>query len=155
MKILIAILLASGPAVFAQSLTASEVSIESPKPPAVVGRFLQPFHLEKRIVPAPKLVNTPRLEQLVRGGNLYLSVADVIALTLENNLDIAVQRYGPFLARENLRRAEGGTLLRGNIDIPIASGPISVSTTGISANGAGLVGGAGINTGGGVVTQVG
>src|SRR5690349_14612521 len=90
----------------------SEVSIQTPKPAPVVGRFLTPFHVEKRIVPPPKLVNSPRLESLVRGGNLYLSVEDVIALVPENNLDLAVQRYGPFLARESLRRAEGGGILR-------------------------------------------
>src|SRR5579863_6132254 len=97
MKILI-VLLASSSAVFAQS----EASITEPKPPPVIGRFLGPFHMEKRIVAPAKLVNSPRLEQLVRGGSLYLTVQDVIALTLENNLDIAVQRYGPLLARENL-----------------------------------------------------
>ena len=64
---------ASVSTVFAQSFAQPEVSIETPKPPPVVGRFLRPFHFEKRIVPAPKLVNTPRLEQLVRGGNLYLT----------------------------------------------------------------------------------
>jgi len=154
MKILMVFLWAAGSAVFAQSSAQPEVSIESPKPPPVIGRFLGPFHLEKRIVPPPKLVNTPRLEQLVRSGNLYLTVQDVIALTLENNLDIAVQRYGPFLARENLRRAEGGTLLR-PIDTAVVAGPESVSTAGISTNAAGLIGGAGISTGGGVITQVG
>ena len=154
MKILIVLLIASVSAIFAQSPAQSEVSIESPKPPPVIGRFVRPFHLEKRIVPPPKLVNTPRLQQLVRSGNLYLTVQDVIALTLENNLDIAVQRYGPFLERENMRRAEGGSLLR-PIDTPVVSGPVSVSTAGISTNAAGLVGGAGISTGGGVITQVG
>ena len=90
---------------FAQS---SEVSIETPKGPPVVGRLLAPFHIDKRIVPPARLANSPRLESLVRSGNLYLSVQDVIALVLENNLDIAVQRYSPFLAREVLRRTEGG-----------------------------------------------
>jgi len=73
----------------------SEVSIETPPPIPVIGRFLKPFHLERRIVPPPKLTNSPRLEQLVRAGSLYLSVQDAIALVLENNLDIAVQRYSP------------------------------------------------------------
>ena len=58
----------------------------------------------------------------MRGGNLYLSVQDVIALVLENNLDIAVQRYSPFLAREVLRRTEGGGFLR-SVDTPVAAGP--------------------------------
>ena len=94
------------------------------------------------MVAAAKLSNSPRLEQLVRGGNLYLSVQDVIALALENNLDIAVQRYSPFLAREVLRRAEGGGFLR-QVDTPVAAGPTSVSTAGISINGNGLGGGGG------------
>jgi outer membrane protein TolC len=139
------------PAVFAQS---SEVSITAPPPPPVIGRFLKPFHFEKRIVPPAKLTNTPRLEMLVRSGNLYLSVQDVIALVLENNLDIAVQRYSPFLAREVLRRAEGGSILR-NVDTPVQAGPTSVSTAGISANANGLAGGGGFGASGGLVTQIG
>jgi outer membrane protein len=132
----------------------SEVSIESPKPPPVVGHILAPFHLEKRKVAPATLSNTPRLESLVRAGNLYLSVQDVIALVLENNLDIAVQRYSPFLAREVLRRAEGGGFLR-QVDTPILPGPTSVSTTGVSVNANGIAGGAGLVSGGGIVSQIG
>src|SRR4051794_4955958 len=133
------------PAVFAQS---SEVSIVSPPPPRVVGRFLAPFHLEKRIVPPARLTNSPRLEMLVRSGNLYLSVQDVIALVLENNLDIAVQRYSPFLAREVLRRAEGGSILR-NIDTPVAPGPTRVSTARISPHAKRPARGGGVGASGG------
>ncbi len=131
----------------------SEVSIQTPKQPPVIGSILRPFHFEKRYVPPAKLTNSPRLEQLVRAGNLYLSVQDVIALALENNLDIAVQRYSPFLAQEVLRRAESGGILRGT-DTPVAAGPTSVSTAGVSTNANGLNGGA-LNAGGSVVTQVG
>jgi outer membrane protein len=145
------VLLASGSTILAQS---SEVSIQTPAPPKYVGRWLKPFHLEKRVVAAAKLSNSPRLESLVRGGNLYLSVQDVIALALENNLDIAVQRYSPFLAREVLRRAEGGGFLR-QVDTPVAAGPTSVSTAGISINGNGLSGGGGLGGGGGIVSQIG
>jgi len=52
---------------FAQS---SEVSIKSPKPPPVIGHVLAPFHLERRVVAPAKLSNSPRLESLVRAGNL-------------------------------------------------------------------------------------
>jgi outer membrane protein len=142
---------ASGTIAFAQS---SEVSIESPKPPPVIGHVLAPFHLEKRQVSPARLSNSPRLESLVRAGNLYLSVRDVIALVLENNLDIAVQRYSPVLAREMVRRTEGGGLLR-SVDTPIAAGPTSVSTAGISVNANGLAGGASLSSGGGIVTQIG
>ena len=100
------------------------------------------------------LSNTPRLESLVRAGNLYLSVQDVIALVLENNLDIAVQRYSPFLAREVLRRTQGGGFLR-DVSTPIAAGPTSVSTAGVSVNANGIAGGAGLGSGGGIVSQIG
>ena len=101
---LLTILLAGVSAALAQS----EISIQEPPPPPVVGWFLKPFHVEPRIVAPANLTNSPRLQQLVRGGNLYLSVQDVIALVLENNLDIAVQRYSPFLSREVQRRADSG-----------------------------------------------
>ena len=150
-QFLAVMVLASGSAAFAQQ---PEVSIDTPPPSRYIGRFLKPFHLEKRTVPPPKLTNTPRLEQLLRSGNLYLSAQDVIALALENNLDIAVQRYGPFLSREVLRRAQAGGLLRGT-DAGVAPGPTSVSTAGVSTASSGLAGGAGIGSGGGIVTGIG
>jgi outer membrane protein len=103
-----AVFLAAGTTAFAQS----EVSIIEPTPRPVVGRFLAPFHIQQRVIPPVKLTNSPRLEALIRAGNLYLTAQDVIALVLENNLDIAVQRYGPYLAREVVRRTEGGGFLR-------------------------------------------
>jgi len=47
------------------------------------------------------LANSGRLEALLRSGNIYLSLADAIALALENNLDIAYQRYGALNASAN------------------------------------------------------
>jgi outer membrane protein len=139
-------------AAFSGMAQSPEVSIETPKPPRIIGPILKPFHLEKRRVSPARLEDSPRLESLVRSGNLYLTAPDVIALALENNLDIALQRYGPFLAREVLRRAEAGNILR-NIDTPILEGPQSVSTAGISS--AGLGGGAGVAAVGTVLAQVG
>src|SRR4051812_8537738 len=40
-------------------------------------------------VKAPSFSNTPRLDQLIKDGKLYLSLDDAIALALENNLDLA------------------------------------------------------------------
>jgi outer membrane protein len=132
-----------------------EVAIENPKPVPFVGPLLRPFHLERRIVSPANLSNTPRLESLVRGGNLYLSVQDVIALAIENNIDIAIQRYGPFLTQEVLRRTQGGGGLR-NVSQPIAPGPSSVSLAGVSAGNIGLPnGGAGVSSGGGLVITLG
>lgn len=140
---------------FVRSGIAQEISIRTPPPPPVVGPLLRPFHFERRIVSPARLSNTPRLESLVRAGNLYLSVRDVIALVLENNVDIAIQRYGPYLASEVVRRAEGGGFLR-DLSTPIYAGPQSVSTTGVSVNAVGLAEtGSGVGSGGGIVTQLG
>jgi len=70
------------------------------------------------------LANSPRLEALIRAGNIYLSLQDAIALALENNLDIEVQRYGPRLAEANLLRAQAGGLLRGQTQ-SVTAGPSS------------------------------
>jgi len=59
------------------------------------------------------LANSNRLESLLRAGNIYLSLQDAIALALENNLDIHIQRYGRPQAEANLLRAKAGGLLRG------------------------------------------
>jgi outer membrane protein TolC len=134
---------------------AQEIAIQTPSPPRVVGPILRPFHVERRVVSPAKLTNTSRLESLIRGGNLYLSAQDVIALALENNVDIAIQRYGPYLAREVLRRAQGGGFLR-DIGQPVAAAPTSVSLEGVNVNTVGLPeGGSGIGSGGGIVIQLG
>jgi outer membrane protein len=133
----------------------SEITIETPPPPPVVGPLLRPFHFERRVVSPATLANTPRLESLMRAGNLYLSVQDVIALALENNVDIAIQRYGPYLAREVLRRAQGGGFLR-SVGQPISPGPVSVSLEGVNVNAVGLPeSGSGVGSGGGIVIQLG
>lgn len=131
---------------------AAEISIQNPQPSPFIGRILAPYR--QRVVSPPVLTNSPRLRQLVRDNKLYLSVEDAIALVLENNVDIAVQRYSPLLAQEVLRRTDGGGFLR-EIDTPIIPGPTSVSTTGVSINANGLAGGAGIGSGGGVVGSIG
>ncbi len=64
-------------------------------------------------VDSVSLVNSPRTYQLIRAGNLYLSLQDAISLTLENNLDVQVARYAPLMARTDIQRAKGGGLLRG------------------------------------------
>lgn len=138
------------PACFGQA----GITITNPAPPPVVGTLLRPFHLEKRIVSAVRLTDSPRLESLLRGGNLYLTAQDVIALVLENNLDIDIQRYGPFLSREVQRRTDGGGYLR-NVDTAVLAGPQSVSLAGVSVSANGLAGGAGVGAGGGIVSQIG
>lgn len=59
-------------------------------------------------VEGASLVNTPSLEKLIQDGKLMLSLDDAISLTLENNLDISVQRYGPWIADVGVLRAKAG-----------------------------------------------
>ena len=54
------------------------------------------------------LTNSPRVNQLIQDGKLNLSLEDAISLCLENNLDIAVQRFTPWIAEVNLLRTKGG-----------------------------------------------
>jgi outer membrane protein len=68
---------------------------------------------EAKPVPAVSFDNSPRLENLIRGGIVYLSLEDTIALALENNLDIELQRFGPEIASYDLMRASAGGTLRG------------------------------------------
>ena len=137
----------------AASGCAQEISIQTPPPPRVVGPILRPFHVERRVVSPAKLTNTPRLESLIRAGNLYLSAQDVIALALENNVDIAIQRYGPYLAREVVRRAQGGGALR-DIGQPISPGTNQREPGGSQRERGGLQeSSSGVGSGGGIVIQ--
>ena len=64
-------------------------------------------------VPPVNLANSDHLHSLIRAGHLYLTVQDAIALAIENNLDLEVDRYGPLQAQWALERAHGGGALRG------------------------------------------
>jgi len=57
--------------------------------------------------------NGVRIHDLIRAGNLYLSLQDALALALENNLDLELQRFGVRIAATDTLRAKGGGLLRG------------------------------------------
>ena len=119
------------------------------------GSLIHPY--QPRYVPPINLTNTTRLQSLIRGGNLYLSDDDVIALALENNLDIEIQRYGPILSKEVTLRAQSGGVLR-SVGVGVAQGPQSVSLTGVSLNasgGASTSAAAGVSSSGQIVTNLG
>ena len=59
-------------------------------------------------VPEPVLVNSPSLEQMIKDGKLTISLQEAIDLALQNNLDISVQRYTPWLAEANILRTLSG-----------------------------------------------
>jgi outer membrane protein TolC len=73
-----------------------------------------PFHTYRpTLVPQPNLANSPRIDALVKDGVLELSLKDAIALSLENNLDIAIARYNIPIAAADVLRTQAGGLFRG------------------------------------------
>jgi outer membrane protein len=64
-------------------------------------------------VPEPRLGNLPRLEQLLKDGKIYLSLADAVTLALENNYDIAIARVNLDIADTDILRAKAGSTIRG------------------------------------------
>ncbi|HEY6341089.1 MAG TPA: TolC family protein [Bryobacteraceae bacterium] len=79
-----------------------------------------------------RLNDTSRLGALMRGGVLYLTVQDAIALALESDIDLEVARYNAPLAEWNLERSQAGGALPGV--------PSGASQAGSVANGQGIAG---------------
>jgi outer membrane protein len=106
-------------------------------------------------VEAPVTTNSQRLVALVNNGKIYLSLADAIVLGLENNYDIAIQRYNLDIADTELLRARAGSSLLG-VSAGLVQGTLSgsgVSSTSLSSGGgpggtSTAVGGAATGSGG-------
>jgi outer membrane protein TolC len=64
-------------------------------------------------IPAPKMSNSERLHSLLGDNKLRLSIEDVLALALENNLDISIARYNLGFAQADLLRSRSGGATRG------------------------------------------
>jgi len=136
------------------STASAQNAIRVDPPKGGLGWLTRPY--QTPTVPDVNLNNSDRLEKLVRAGNLYLSAQDVIALALENNLDIEIQRYGPLMTRQVTKRAEAGGLLR-SVGVGVIQGPQSVSLTGVSltASGGATTTAGASSASGGVLTQLG
>jgi outer membrane protein len=104
--------------------------------------LLAPY--EAPTVSAPPISNSQLLLSLMREGKLFLSVDNAIALTLENNLDIAVARFQIPFGQADLLRAQGGGAIRG------VNGAFQSSALFSGAVGAGLS-----SAGGGTTTSAG
>src|SRR5271156_567987 len=98
--------------------------------------------------------NSPRLEDLAKGGKIYLSVGEAVILALENNYDIAIQRYNLDIADTDILRARSGaatllgapsgvvenTLGGGNLLLQASGGGPGGTSAGPSGAGAGTSG---------------
>ncbi len=133
-------LISLAPASFAQQL-----SVEPERPSGTV--FLRPYRAPT--VPPIRVVNSSRLQNLIRGGKLYLTAQDAIALALENNIDVESARYQPLIDQWNVELFEAGGALPG---VPTGSSQVSSVTSGQGVSGsqqaAGISGGNN-NSGGG------
>src|SRR5437870_3389493 len=100
--------------------------------------------------------NSPRLHDLIRNGKLRLSMADALALAIENNLEIAVSRFLHPIAEADVLRASSGQAARGFQGASVPSG-LTQGAWGVGVNkcqGAGGVGSAGGISGGGGAVQI-
>src|SRR5271168_4482930 len=98
--------------------------------------------------------NSTRLEDLAKGGKIYLSLSDAVILALENNYDIAIQRYNLDIADTDILRAKSGagtllgapsgvvenTLGGGNLLLQASGGGPGGTSAGPSGAGAGTSG---------------
>ena len=90
--------------------------------------FAQPRASEggvSRTGPPLNFRNSPRVHELIRAGGLYLSLADALELTIENNLDIELERYTLLVADTDSLRARGGGTVRG-MNFTLAEAPTGV-----------------------------
>jgi outer membrane protein len=136
---------------------------QTPTPPKISldytrgARFPNLFNVYlEPLVPEPPMSNSERLHSLTSDGKLRLSLNDAIALALENNLDIAVARFGPAVAQTDITRAKSGGATRG-VSGAFASSALFAGALGggVSGGGGSYQGSAGSAFGGGGATNIG
>ena len=117
------------------------------------------------------VTNSGRSDRLLIDGKMYLSLNDAVAMALEDNLDIGIQRYNLSIADTDILRTSSGAgalgvnagLVQGTpggthrLDLrPAAPGTSTTGSTGGGAGGTTIgVGGAGTGAGGIVVSTQG
>jgi outer membrane protein len=87
------------------------VSTDYSRPARSFPNIIAPY--KPRHVPPPNLSNTPRIDQLMHNGKIYLSIDDAVALALENNLDMGIARYTLNIADSDVLRAKSGANILG------------------------------------------
>lgn len=140
------------------ALAADDQNVRVDRPQSAI--FIRPY--QGTYVPPINTQNSNRFAQLTRGSNLYLTAQDAIALALENNIDLAVQRYSPLLSLWALQRAEAGGAVRGvntglGTNFGVTAGLGVQGTSSIVGNAGGNFGGSGNRgpSGAATVSQIG
>jgi outer membrane protein TolC len=121
------------------------------KPLSPFPNVLAPYKV--RNVPPPNLTNSARIDSLIRDGKMYLSINDAVAMALENNLDITLQRYNLSIADTDILRTQSGQFARGvNTGVVTGTPGGSLGATSTGGTGSSATGAQGTGAGG---TQVG
>jgi outer membrane protein TolC len=141
----------------------------TPAPPPTLAQQMQqhatvpprPFHIDlphshnplapymPANAPALDMSNSPRLQNLIRDGKIYISLRDAIAVAIENNLDLAYFRYNFPIAQTDILRTKAGSPANG-----VNASVVQSTQGGFSSSGGGGSSGPGYAAGnGGIVTS--
>src|SRR5271165_5725229 len=101
-----------------------------------------------RTMPQANFTNTPLVDQVIRDGKMYLSMDQAVALALENNLDIAIQRYNLITADVDILRTSSGAAALGVNTGLVQGTPGGQGSTATSSTVGGGAGGTTIGVGG-------
>jgi len=112
------------------------------------------FPYKPSTAPELNLINSPRVENLIRNGKIYLSLRDAISVAIENNLDLAYFRYNFPIAQTDIQRTKAGSPANGvNVGVVQSTqGGFSASSGG---GGGGSTGSAAAGNGGIVTSTLG
>ena len=94
----------------------------SPRAFPNIFRPYESIHIEP-----PVLTNSPRIDQLISDGKLQLGLQDAVELALENSMDIAVQRYYPWIADDSILKAKSGSFGFGTPGASFASSTANIN----------------------------
>lgn len=121
------------------------------KPMSGFPNFIQPY--TSRRVPPPNLTNSSMTDKLFRDGTIYLSINDAVAMAIENNLDITLQRYNLSIADTDILLTSSGSPTRG-VNASVVQGTPGGAIGAPSAGGTGSTATGATGTGAGG-TQIG
>jgi outer membrane protein len=93
------------------------------------------IYTPRQIAPV-NVTNSPRVDQTLKDGKIYLSLNEAIALAIENNLDIGIQRYNLSIADTDILRTSSGAVALG-VNAGLVQGTPGGTTGSTSAGGTG------------------
>jgi outer membrane protein TolC len=130
--------------------TATEGLPAEPAPNATLPLYMRPSGRDFRDTPShfpnpiapylgtsidtPSVFNSPRLNDLLKNGKIYLSLSDAVMLTLENNFDIAIARYNLNIADTDIVRSRAGASLLG-VPTGLVTGTLGGSSSTLASGG--------------------